>query len=62
MSRVVTRGFRRQSKLRIPQQLVHEVAHSQKQLRFQTKGIQLIDVPNNELNNSLWQIYRFIRY
>jgi len=62
MSRVVTRDLRRQSKLGIPQQLVHEVVHSQEQPCFQTKGIQLIDVPNNEFNNSLWQIYLFIRY
>ncbi len=48
MSKVVTRGLRRQSKLRIPQQHVHMVTHSQEQPCFQTKRIQPIDVPNNE--------------
>jgi len=48
MSRVLTRGLRRQSKLGITQQPVHEVAHSQEQPCFQTKGIQPIGATNNE--------------
>jgi hypothetical protein len=48
MSRVVTRGLKRQSKLGRPQQPVHEATHSQEQPCFQTKGIQWIDAPNNE--------------
>ncbi len=48
MSRVVTRGLKRQLKLGIPQQLVHGTTHSHEQPCFQTKRIQQIDVPNNE--------------
>jgi hypothetical protein len=48
MSKVVTRGLRRQSKLTIPQQPIHEATHSQEQPCSQTKGIQPTDVPNNE--------------
>ncbi len=49
MSKVVTRRLRRQSKLRIPQQHVHVATHSQEQPCFQTKGIQPIDVPKNDV-------------
>jgi hypothetical protein len=48
MWRVVIRGLRRQLKLRIWQQPIHEVVQPLRQPSFQAKGIQPIDVPNNE--------------
>jgi hypothetical protein len=48
MSRIVMKCLRRQSKLGITQQTVHEVANSQEQPCSPTKGIQPIDAPNNE--------------
>jgi hypothetical protein len=48
MSIVIIRGLRRQLKLRIPQQPIHEVFKPLRQPSFQAEGIQLIDAPNNE--------------
>jgi hypothetical protein len=39
MSRVVTRGLRRQLELEVPQQPIREVIQSQKQPHFQIEGI-----------------------
>jgi hypothetical protein len=48
MSRIVTRGLRKQLELKASQQPVHEVIQPQKQPRSQAEGTQLIDVPSNE--------------
>jgi hypothetical protein len=48
MLRVVTRGFRRQLKLGVPEQPVHETIQSQKQLCYQVNKIQEFDAPNIE--------------
>ncbi len=48
MSKEVIKGLRKQSKLGIPQQHVHEVVQPQEQPCFQAKGIQLVDAPNNK--------------
>jgi hypothetical protein len=53
MSIVVTRGLRRQLKLEVPQQHVHEAIQSHEQPPFQAKGIQPIDAPNNELQQPI---------
>jgi hypothetical protein len=48
MSRIVTRGLKRQLELEAPQQPICEAVQPQKQTRFQVKGVQLIQAFSNE--------------
>jgi hypothetical protein len=48
ISRVVTRGLKRQLELETPHR-VCEVVQPQEQPRFQTGGVQPIEAPSNEL-------------
>jgi hypothetical protein len=48
MSRVITRGLRRQLKMVAPQQFVPKIILAWKQQHSQVKGIQLVDVLNIE--------------
>jgi hypothetical protein len=48
MSKVVTRGLRRQLKLEALQQPVHEVVQPYEQPCSQVEGTQLVESPNNE--------------
>jgi hypothetical protein len=53
MSKVIIKGLRKQLKSRTPQQLIHEGVQPQKQPCSQAEGIQSIDTPGNELQQSI---------
>jgi hypothetical protein len=44
VSKIITRGLRRQLKLGAPQQPIHEAIYLQEQQHFQHKGIRPVDV------------------
>ncbi len=48
MSRIITRGFRRELEMVAPQQFVPKIVLSQEQSCSQAEGIQVVDVPNIE--------------
>jgi hypothetical protein len=53
MSRVVTRGLRRQLELKASQQLVREMVQPREQPHSQVNRIQPIEVPKNELQQPI---------
>jgi hypothetical protein len=53
MSRIFTRGLRRQLELKALQQHVCEVVQPQEQPHSQARGVQPIEAPSNELQQPI---------